>query len=149
MFRNVDHQLLDALNEIKDTVTMATEDANGTYTKINLLVEDLNDYMDEHSMHDSYITVEDIDKCIKHVEEVRSRFRELHRHLKETIGETEYNDKYLVNYQENLTAMKEYIKAGKVKVADIRGSQDKGDLQARRAQEMKDNEAAVQKEDTS
>ena len=77
MLSNVNHQLLDALTEIDNTLTMAAEDAKATYTRINLIVEDLNDFMDEHSMHDPYITVEDIDTRIKHVEEVRSTFREL------------------------------------------------------------------------
>ena len=143
---SVDTQLLDALDEINDTVRMATEVAADLFNQINLLAEDMNDYIDENSMHDSYITVEDIDERTKRVEGMRTRYRELHGYLKGAVGETEYEEKHMSNYQSNLNQIKKYIKDGKTKIASIRGNRDKVDFQDRQAQAMKANEEAVQKE---
>ena len=145
---NLDDQLLDVLNEINSTVTMSSG-AIELFNQINLLVEDLNDFIDEHSMTDSFITAEDIDERTKRVEQMRSKFRELHRYLKDTIGETDYEEKHMTKYKQNLAEMKKYIKQGTEKLASIRSGKDTVDSLERQAEADKVSEAAVQKEATS
>ena len=99
LFDNLDNQLLNVLDEINNTVAMSNG-AHELSNQINLLVEDLNDFIDEHSMHDAYITAEDIDERTKRVEGMRSKYRELHRYLKDTVGETIYEEKHLTTIKQ-------------------------------------------------
>ena len=144
---DLNSQLVDALDEIKDTYEMT--EVKEIFARINLLVEDLRDYIDENSMHDAYITVEDIDEHTKRVEEMRSRYRELHRCLRDLVGETEYETQYSPKFEKNLTEIKNYIKEGKTKKSSIRSSKDSIISKERQAQVKKDNEVIVQKEASS
>ena len=70
----------EVLSEIEGTFKMS-EGQKEILRKINLLIEGLNDYIDENSMNDTYVSIEDIDEKIKRAENMRSEYRKLHIEL--------------------------------------------------------------------
>ena len=89
----VNNNLFEALGEIEETFKM-TEGRHEILGKIGLLIDGLNDYIDENSMHGSYVSIEDIDENIRRVESMRTEYRVLHRGLLDCVGETEYKELY-------------------------------------------------------
>ena len=113
--------------------------------KVNVLCEDLNDFIDENPFSDVSITITDIDENVRRVEDIRSSYRELHRHILEAVGETEYTNKHKPTFDKNLVAIKNYIKRGKARKGEIRQGETAKENQDRVNQAAKDHEQSQQK----
>ena len=144
---SINEHLFDALTEIEQSVTMG--DQNEIRGKISLLIDDLNDYFDENSMTDEFKTIEDIDESIRRAESARTEYRALHRSLLDVVGETEYKEVHAEKYKESLANIKDYIKAGKTRKADLRSKAETQMSALRQQEAAKELETAVQKEATS
>ena len=117
---DTDKRLVDVLGEIDRTVNMSEDETKMLQGRINLLIDDLNDFMDENPMTDTSSTVEDVDDCIKRAEDIRTAYREMHGRLLEGLGETEYATKHKPTFEKNMLSVKNYIKLGKKRKGDIR-----------------------------
>ena len=115
--------LAEVIGEMDSTIKMSQETTKikELEGKVNVMIDDLNDFMDENPMIDAH--VDDIDEYIRRVEDTRTMYRDVHRHLLDEIGETEYTPKHKSTYDMNLLSMKNYIKLGKQRKSDVRKMQ--------------------------
>ena len=80
---------------------------------------------------------------------MRTTYREMHRHLMDAVGETEYITQHKPTFDKNMLSMKSYIKLGKKTKGEIRNTQSSAENQGRQVQAAKDEEIARQKHSTS
>ena len=121
-------------------------------SKLNLVTENLTDYIDENSMHPSescYYTIEDVETCISRVETFRTVMREMNQNMKDLVGETKFLEKYNSTLTKNLGVIKTYIKAAKGKKGELRSSTTKLELQDRQGKVNQEYENQVQKQATA
>ena len=153
---NVDTKISDSESVFDETVVPAVlamvQGEKDLLSKLNIIVEDLTDYIDENSMHASaacYYTVEDVDACILKVETVRTSIRQGNSQMRDLVGDTKFTDKYNSTLTKNLERIKEYIRAAREKKSALRNNDNKLALQDRQFKVSKEHEVIVQKQATA
>ena len=100
---------------------------------------DVEDFLEEHVVKDIGKRIEDIDSTRKGIEGLRSRYRGKHNQLKAVMGKDPYDEKYGVNYQKMIDAIKVYIADLKARRQMLLDDEDVKDQNWVEAREMKFN----------
>ena len=92
-------------------------------SQIDTVSLDIIDFIEENPTQHVVLSVEDMDKMISRIEELRSKYRGSHRELQRYIGNT-YNENFLQGYNMKLHDIKCFIKEVKAKRNNSRLDQD-------------------------
>ena len=74
------------------------------------LSDDIADFLDEHDVHDLGGRIEDFDFANKRIEELRTKYRNVHHRLKVTLGDQPYQTQYVPGFPDKIEQIKQYIK---------------------------------------
>ena len=88
---------------LSDKMTRVLEDIQD---ELNVLQEDIADYLEENSIEVSVLSIEDLDNNINHAEKLRTNFRKLNVQL-ERIADR--SDEDTINYNNTISRLKEFI----------------------------------------
>ena len=81
------------------------------------------DFIDENPVIEVPSAVDDLDKVIKRMEDLRSDYRSKNKELRLLLG-SEYGADLESTYKKTLDVVKEYIKAAQVRKKEVRGDED-------------------------
>ena len=99
--------LFSNFNILSPSSTMDQEKISQLQTEQSTLADDINDFLDENNLDENINDIEDIESCISRIEQLRSKYRRVHKDLSKLI------DNYEVNYGkeqlEIIALIKSYI----------------------------------------
>ena len=97
---------------------MADEEWKGLFNLQEGLYDDINDYIDENVFVENS-TVDDIDKSVVRVEDLRSKYRGFHKELR-CLNNKKYEAEMKEEFEKCLQSIKEYLKTIKSVKTEIR-----------------------------
>ena len=115
--------------KIKNPAEDSSLDPNKTMSEdrsglLDVMEDDISDYIDENPIDGNSLTIEDIDVCVSKVENLRTQYRNTVRDLRGTLSSEEYKEKYEVRSKEIINQMKEYILKAKDRRKEIRRGEE-------------------------
>ena len=110
-----------SLNEIeieKESLKMS-EHSRKIIQQQSTLADDIDDFIEENPLQLIWSSIEDIDDCVERVEKLRTTYRNLHKGLKDDLGDS-YEEKFSKVYERRIADIKIYFKEAKSKRAELR-----------------------------
>ena len=120
-----------------------------------ILLEDIHDYIDENVIDDSTTVTDDIDMYVTKLEQLRTKFRSVHKSLLSVlqslmcVAEESYDVKYRDVYNETMSNIKGKITSAKTKRSEIRSNQDNAVQEEKLSKNRRETEESLQKQRTA
>ena len=113
----------EGVNVKKEVDTQRCAAVNTLLGQVEAIDDDVTDFIDENPVGEVPSAVEDLDKVIKRMEDLRSGYRSKHKELRIHLGQ-EYGRELRTTYDNTLDIVKAYIKAAQVRKKELRGNED-------------------------
>ena len=149
-YHDVDEPFSDVLSDLSvrlENIAMGDAERVKLVSVQEALCEDIEDYIEENEFNDQS-AIADIDSSITKIEEMRSKYRAVHKDIK-TFDPGVYEAELKTTYEKTMTSIKNYLSTVKLIKSNIRKYESDRNSQAEKNYNAKIQEEDESKNDTS
>ena len=117
--------------------------------QLEILQDELNDFLDENRINVNAMSAEDYDAYIERMEEYRKKYKTVERTLKKKVDATLYKDDYSMTINDALNGIKNCIMEAKSRKSQLRQTAMSFELAEKASKEQQRKETQIQSQEAA